>query len=68
MILRNSFCSSVAKQIARFLLLVSSVSGLALMNIHYGRVIDIDEIVNIFATQHPCRLLLRDSLTDEQWD
>ena len=38
------------------------------MNIHYGRVIDIDEIVNIFATQHPSRLLLRDNLTDEQWD
>ena len=33
------------------------------MNIHYG--IDIDEIVNIFATQHPRRLLLRDILTNE---
>ena len=43
-------------------------SGLAMMNIHYGRAIDIDEIVNIFATQHPRRLLLRDILTDEQWD
>ena len=32
-------------------------SGLAMMNIHYGRAIDIDEIVNIFATQHPRRLL-----------
>ena len=41
-------------------------SGLAMMNIHYGRAIDIDEIVNIFATQHPRRLLLRYILTDEQ--
>ena len=31
-------------------------SGLAMMNIHYGRAINIDEIVNIFATRHPCRL------------
>ena len=43
-------------------------SGLTMMNIHYGRAIDIDEIVNIFATQHPRRLLLIDILTDEQWD
>ena len=41
-------------------------SGPAMMNIHYGRAIDIDEIVNIFATQHPRRLLLTDILTDEQ--
>ena len=41
-------------------------SGLAMMNIDYGRAIDIDEIVNIFATQHPRRLLLTDILTDEQ--
>jgi len=41
-------------------------SGLAMMNTHYGRAIDIDEIVNIFATHHLRRLLVRDILTDEQ--
>ena len=41
-------------------------SGLAMMNIHYGRAIDIDEIINIFATRHPRRLLLKDILTDKQ--
>ena len=35
-------------------------SGLEVMNILYGRVIDVDEIVSIFATQHPRRILLRD--------
>ena len=41
-------------------------SGLAMMNIHYGRAIDIDEIINIFATRRPRRLLLKDILTDKQ--
>ena len=41
-------------------------SGLAMMNIHYGRAIDIDEIINIFATRHPRRLVLKDILTDKQ--
>ena len=39
--------------------------GLAMMNIHYGRAIDIDEIVNNFAAQYRRLLLLRDILTDE---
>ena len=38
-------------------------SGLAMMNINYGRAI---EIINIFATRHPCRLALKDVLTDKQ--
>ena len=37
-----------------------------MMNIHYGRAIDIDEIINIYATQHPRRLVLKDILTDKQ--
>ena len=41
-------------------------SGLAMMNINYGRAIDIDEIINIFATRHPRRLALKDILTDKQ--
>lgn len=41
-------------------------SGLTMMNIHYGKAIDIDEIVNTFATHHPRHLLLKDVLTDEQ--
>lgn len=41
-------------------------SGLAMMNINYGRAIDIDEIINIFANRHPRRLVLKDILTDKQ--
>ena len=41
-------------------------SGLAMINVHYGRAIDIDEIINIFASRHPRRLLLKDILTDKQ--
>ena len=41
-------------------------SGLAMMNIHYGRAIDIDEIINSFSTRHPRRLVLKDILTDKQ--
>ena len=41
-------------------------SDLAMMNIHYGRAIDIDEIINIFATRHPRRLLIKDILKDEK--
>ena len=41
-------------------------SGLTMMNIHYGRAIDIDEIINIFSTRHPRRLLLKDIFKDEQ--
>jgi len=37
-----------------------------MMNIHYCRAIDIDEIINIFATRHPRRLVLKDILTDKQ--
>ena len=37
-----------------------------MMNIDYGKAIDIDEIVNIFATRHPRRLVLKDILTDKQ--
>ena len=37
-----------------------------MMNIHYGRVIDIDEIINIFATRHPRRLVLK--LTKRYFD
>ena len=41
-------------------------SGLAMMNIHYVRAIDVDEIINIFATRYPRRLLLKGILKDEQ--
>ena len=37
-----------------------------MMNIHYGRAIDIDEIINIFATRHSRRLVLKDVLKDKQ--
>ena len=33
-------------------------SGLALMNIHYGRQIDISATIDLFARKHPRRLLL----------
>ena len=39
-------------------------SGLALMNIHYNRQIDISATVDIFARKHPRRLLLADILAD----
>ena len=35
-------------------------SGLALMNIHYGRQIDISATIDLFARKHPRRLLLSD--------
>ena len=36
-------------------------SGLALMNIHYGRQIDISATIDLFARKHPRHLLLSDS-------
>ena len=37
-----------------------------MMNINYGRAIDIDEIINIFATRRPRHLVLKDILTHKQ--
>jgi len=39
-------------------------SGLALMNIYYGRRIDIGATIDIFARKHPQRLLLSDTLIE----
>ena len=39
-------------------------SGLVLMNIHYGRQIDIGATIDIFAWKHPRRLLLSDILAE----
>ena len=39
-------------------------SGLALMNIHYGRQIDISATIDLFARKHPRRLLLSDILAE----
>ena len=39
-------------------------SGLALMNIHYGRQIDISATIDLFALKHPRRLLLSDILAE----
>jgi len=39
-------------------------SGLALMNIHYSRQIDIGATIDIFARKHPRRLLLSDILAE----
>ena len=39
-------------------------SGLALMNIHYGRQIDIRATIDLFARKHPRRLLLSDILAE----
>ena len=39
-------------------------SGLALMNIHYGRQIDISSTRDFFARKHPRRLLLSDILAE----
>jgi len=39
-------------------------SGLALMNIYYGRQTDIDTTINIFARKHPRRLILSDILAE----
>ena len=38
--------------------------GLALMNIHYGRQIDINATIDLFARKHPRRLLLSDILAE----
>ncbi len=40
------------------------LTGLALMHIHYGMDLDLDEIVNIFARRHPRRMLLLDILSE----
>ena len=39
-------------------------SSLALMHIHYQVKIDLDEVVNLFATKHPQRLELGTILKD----
>ena len=39
-------------------------SSLALMHIHYQVKIDLDEVVNLFATKHPQRLELETILKD----
>ena len=39
-------------------------SGLALINIHHGRQIDIDTTIDIFTRKHPRRLLLSDILAE----
>ena len=39
-------------------------SGLALMNIYYGRQIYIGATIDIFARKHPRRLLLSDILAE----
>ena len=39
-------------------------SGLALINIHYGRQIDISATIDLFARKHPRRLLLSDILAE----
>jgi len=39
-------------------------SGLALMNIHYGRQIDFGSTMDIFARKHTWRLLLSDILAE----
>ena len=41
------------------------LSGLALMHIHYGMELDLDEIINIFARKHPRRMVLSDILCDQ---
>ena len=41
------------------------LSSLALMHIHYQVKIDLDEVVNLFATKHPRRLEL--GTTDPEW-
>ena len=39
-------------------------SGIALMNFHYGRQIDIGATIDIFARKHPRRLFLSDILAE----
>lgn len=39
-------------------------SGLAPMNIHYNRQIDVSKTIDIFARKHPRRLLLADILAE----
>ena len=41
------------------------LSGLALMHIHYGMELDLDEIINIFARKRPRRMVLSDILCDQ---
>ena len=38
------------------------LTGLALMHVHYATEIDLDEVINIFARQHPRRMLLENIL------
>ena len=35
------------------------LTGLALMHIHYTTQIDLDDVINIFARQHPRRMLVK---------
>ena len=43
------------------------LTGLALIHLHYSMDLDLDEIVNIFARQHPRKMLLMDILCTPQW-
>ena len=38
------------------------LSGLALMHVHYATEIDLDAVINIFARQHPRRILVENIL------
>ena len=40
------------------------LSGLALMHVHYGMELDLEEIINIFARKHPRRMVLSDILCE----
>ena len=40
------------------------LSGLALMHVHYGMELDLEEIINIFARKHPRRMVLSDILRE----
>ena len=54
------------KTYLRSTMTTESQSGLAMKNNHYGRAIDIYDFINIFASRHPRRLLLKDILTGKQ--
>ena len=41
------------------------LGGLALLHIHYGMELDLDEIINVFARKRPRRMVLSDILCDQ---
>ena len=41
------------------------LSGLALMHVHYGMELNLEEIIDIFARKHPRRIMLADILRDD---